>query len=123
MFDVFHSVFDVFFFKFFICVKGEKNLFSILANSNTKFIFHKLKAESLLHMCVKFYFIPVLGTYKNVQLFIKLLKISFFAKFFFFASLKTRDIFLPSMKFTLNYHEQNFIDAFSKKMTVKYSFE
>ena len=33
------------------------------------------------------------------------------------------DIFLPSMKFSLNYHHQNFIYAIIKKMTVKYLFE
>ena len=27
------------------------------------------------------------------------------------------------MKFSLNYHQQNFINAFLKKMTVKYLFE
>ena len=61
-------------------------------------------------------------THKNFQLFIKcLLKISFFTNFFvFFGSLKTKDIFLPSIKFSLNYHRQNSIQAFFKRMTVKY---
>ena len=37
-------------------------------------------------------------------------------KFFvLFSSLKTNDIFLPSMKFSLNYHQQNFTCAFLKK--------
>ena len=76
-------------------------------------------------MCVKFHFSRVYRTHKNFQLFIKLIiKISFFAKFVcFFSSLETRDIFLPSMEFLLNYHKQNFIYAFFKKMTVKYLFE
>ena len=43
--------------------------------------------------------------------------------FVFFGSLKSRDIFLPSIKFSLNYHQQNFIYAFFKKITVKYLFE
>ena len=29
-----------------------------------------------------------------------------------FGSLKSTDIFLPSMKFSLNYHQQNFIYVF-----------
>ena len=37
--------------------------------------------------------------------------------------MKTRNIFLPSAKFSLNYHEQIFIYAYFKKMTVKYLFD
>ena len=63
-------------------MKGEKNLFSM--NWNTKTSFNKLKAESSLHICVKFYFNRVCKTHKNFQLFIKfLLKISFSAIFLF----------------------------------------
>ena len=53
-------------------------------------------------MCVKFYFIRSCRTHKNFQLFVKwLLKIFFFLQnFLFFGSLKSRDIFLPSMKFS-----------------------
>ena len=55
----------------------------------------------------------------------KLIKNKFFLQnfFVFFGSLKTTDIFIPSMKFSLNYQQQNFIYAFFKKMTVKYLFE
>ena len=70
-------------------------------------------------MCVKFYFSRVIRTQKNFQLFVKFsLKISFFANFFFvsFYSIKTTDIFIPSIKFSLNYHQQNFIHAFLKKL-------
>ena len=35
--------------------------------------------------------------------------------FVFFGSLKTRDIFLPSMQFSLSHHQQNFIYAFFKE--------
>ena len=73
-------------------------------------------------MCVKFYSSRVCRTHKNFQLFTKLLlKVSFFAYFFFFGSLKTRDNFLPTIKLSLNCHQQNFINAFFKKMTVKYN--
>ena len=102
-------------------MKLEKNSFSILVNSNPKFFFYKLKAQSSLHICVKFYFSRVCKTHKSFQLFIKLLlKISFFEFFFVFCGLlKTRDIFLQSRKFLLNYHQQNFINAFFKKLTGK----
>ena len=43
---------------------------------------------------------------------ILLFKISFFANFVLFGSLKTRDIFLPSLNFSHNYRQQNFINAF-----------
>ena len=48
----------------------------------------------------------VCRAHKNFQLFIKFwLKISFLQNFFVsFGSLKTTDIFVPSMKFPLNYH-------------------
>ena len=42
--------------------------------------------------------------------------------FVLFGSLKTNNIFIPSIKFSLNY-QRNFIYAFFKKMTVKYLFE
>ena len=106
------------FFNFDLCERRKKS-FSILANSNTKFFFYKIKAESLIDC--QFFFSHVCKTHKNSQSFIKLLlKISFFAIFLFvFYWLKIRDIFLTSMKFLLNYHQQNFIYAFFKKMTVK----
>ena len=34
----------------------EKNSFTILANSNINFFFHKLKTENSLHMSFKFYY-------------------------------------------------------------------
>ena len=43
--------------------------------------------------------------------------------FVLFGSLKTTDVFRPSMKCSLHYHQQNFIYAFFKKMTVKHLFE
>ena len=52
-----------------------------------------------------------------------LLKKNFFVIFFLFGSLKITDILIPCMKYSLNYHQQNFIYAFFKKMTVKYLFE
>ena len=110
-----------FFFYFWI---GEKNPFSILANSNTKFFFYKLKAESSLHMCVELNSSRVCGTHTNFQLLIKLLLKISFCKFFLFSLLRdTRDTFLPCMKWTLNYYQQNFMYAFFKKMTIKYLFE
>ena len=42
---------------------------------------------------------------------------------FSFNPLKIKDIFIPSMKLSLNYHQQNFIRTFFKKMTVKNLFE
>ena len=52
-------------------------------------------------------------THKNYHFIKFLLKISFLAKFlFFFCPLKTRDIFLPSMKLLLDSHQLNFINAF-----------
>ena len=77
-------------------------------------------------MCVKFYFTCVCRTHKNFQLFIKLLlNMNIFLKIFFvlFGSFKIAGIFISSMKFSFNYHQQNFIYAFFKKMTVKYLFE
>ena len=76
-------------------------------------------------MCVKFYFSPVSRMHTIFLLFIKLLlKISFLANCFdLFDSVKTKDIFISSMKFSLNYHQQDFIYAFFKKITVKYLFE
>ena len=50
--------------------------------NKTLIFFYKLKSESSLHVCVKFYSSRVCRTHKNFQLFINfLLKISFFAKF------------------------------------------
>ena len=46
--------FLTFFLIFDFCEKRKKS-FSILANSNTKIFFYKLKAESSLHMCVIFF--------------------------------------------------------------------
>ena len=66
------------------CTAREKNLFFVLANLNTNFFFHKLKAESSYYMCVEFDFSHVCRAHKNFQLFIKLLlKISVFANFLF----------------------------------------
>ena len=45
-----------------------------------------------------------------------------FCNFVLFDSLKTTDIFIPSLKYSLNY-QQNFIYASFKKMTVKYLFQ
>ena len=106
------------------CMAREKHSFSILANLNITFFStnSKLKVHNI---CVKFYFSRVCRTNKNFQSFIiLLLKISFFANFFLFSlhHLKLQ-IFIPSMKFSLNYHEQNFIYTFFYKMTVKYLFE
>ena len=105
----------------------NKNKISIFIQTFLKVaVFSKLmdavfeKACKYIH--VKFYFSRVCRTHTNFQLFIKLLlKMRFFCKFFFFGSLKTRH-FLPSMKFSLNYHQQN-IHAFLKEMTVKYLFQ
>ena len=76
-------------------------------------------------MCFKFYFKDVYRTHKKFQLFIKLLlKISFYAKFsVLFGSLKTKDIFIPTIKLSLNYRRHSFIYAFFKNMTVQYLSE
>ena len=76
-------------------------------------------------MCVKFYSSRVRRMHKNVQLYIKLLLKKVFLQNFFILSdlLKTRDIFSPSMKFSLNYYQHNYIYALLKKMTFKYLFE
>ena len=39
------------------------------------------------------------------------------------SSLKSSDIFLPSIKFSLTYLKQNFFNEFFKKMRVNYLFE
>ena len=101
----------------------EKKICFPYSRTQIQFFFHKLKAESFthytLHMCVKFYFSHVCRTHKNFQLFTKLLlKI-----FCLFGLLKTADIFLSSMKFLHDCHQQTFIYAFFKKMAVKYLFE
>ena len=67
-----HFIQFLIFFQFLIFVNGEKNSFSIPANSNTKFLFYNLKAESSLYRCVQFCFSRVCRTHKNFQLFIKL---------------------------------------------------
>ena len=90
------------FLKNFWFLWKEKKSFSIFPNPSTKIFFYKIKAESSLHIFVKFYFSRVCRTHTNFQL---LIKISFFSKFFvFFGSLKTRDIFLTSMKLSLNHN-------------------
>ena len=63
--------------------KNFKNSF-ILANLNTIFFFHNLKAESSQHICVKFYFSRVCRTHKNFKSFVKMFLKTFFAKFFCF---------------------------------------
>ena len=76
-------------------------------------------------MCVKFYISRECRAHKNFQLFIKsLLKIFFLQNFVvFFGLLETTGIYIPSIKLSLKYHQQNFIYPFSKKKTVKYLFE
>ena len=76
-------------------------------------------------MCVKFYFNRVCITNKNFQLFIKLLLIiSFFAKFFVLVgSLEITDIFIPSIEFPLNYHQQNCIYAFLVRQNFSYRWD
>ena len=119
MSDAFHPVFYL--FLIFVFWKGER---FFLPYSRTQIQNFFLPTQSWEFITNKFYFSRMCRTHKNFQLFIKsLLKISFFATFFvFFCSLKTRDIFLPSMECLLNYYQQNFIDAFFKKLTVKYLF-
>ena len=45
-----------------------------------------------------------------------------YGQFFFSLVHSKLDIFLTSMKFSLNHHKQNFLYAIFKKMTVKYLF-
>ena len=79
--DAFHSILE--FFLFFDFCERRKKSFSILANSNTKIFSYKLKAESSLHTCVKFYFSRVCRTYKNFQYLITFsIKIKFCKIFF-----------------------------------------
>ena len=90
------------------CTTSQKKSFFIFANFNTNYFFTNSKLR-VHNTCVKFYFRCMWGTHKKFQLFIKLLlKIIFFAKF---DSLKTTDIFIPSIKFSRNY-QQNFIHVF-----------
>ena len=94
------------FFSNFWFLWKEKKIRFPYSRTQIHFSFYKLKDESSLQMCVKFYFSRVCRMHKNFRLFIEfLLKTSFFANFFcFFGLLKIGDICLPAMKFLLNCH-------------------
>ena len=75
-------------------------------------------------MRVEFYFSRKRRTHKNFQLFIKLLlKIKFVANFLFRLVHSKLVIFIPSMRFLLNYYQNNPVYAFSIKILVKYLFD
>ena len=83
--NAFHSALQslTFFFIFDFCESRKKFIFHTCELKYKNFFF-KLKAESLLHICVKLYSSRVCITHRNFQLFIKfLLKISFFATFLY----------------------------------------
>ena len=95
----------------------RRPMHGVFTKKKKKFIFHTRELEynffftnlklRVHNTCVEFFFSRVCRTHKIFQLCIKLLLKLFFCKFF--CLVYSKDIFIPFMKFSLNYQLQYFL--------------